>query len=46
VVAAGGKLLSPIIDIPNVGKVVEIADTESNVLCILQFVPGHALASR
>jgi predicted enzyme related to lactoylglutathione lyase len=46
VVAAGGKLRSPIVDIPNVGKVVEIADTEDNVLCILQYVPGHALASR
>jgi predicted enzyme related to lactoylglutathione lyase len=46
VVAAGGKLRSPLVDIPNVGKVVEIADTEDNVLCILQYVPGHALAPR
>jgi predicted enzyme related to lactoylglutathione lyase len=43
---AGGKLRSPVIDIPQVGKVVEIADTEDNVVCILQYVPGHALAAK
>ena len=43
---AGGKLRSPAIDIPQVGKVVEIADTEDNVFCILQHVPGHALAAK
>jgi uncharacterized protein len=43
---AGGKLRSPLIDIPLVGKVVEIADTEDNVLCILQYLPGHALAAK
>ncbi len=41
--AAGGKLRSPIVDIPHVGKVVEIADTEDNVACILQYMPGHQL---
>ena len=46
VVKAGGKLRSPIIDIPNVGKVVEIADSEDNVICLLQFLPGHTLAAR
>jgi predicted enzyme related to lactoylglutathione lyase len=43
---AGGKLRSPVIDIPQVGKVVEIADTEDNVVCILQYVPGHSLAAK
>jgi len=42
---AGGKLRSPVIDIPQVGKVVEVADTEDNVFCILQYVAGHALAA-
>ena len=43
---AGGKLRSPVIDIPRVGKVVEIADSEDNIVCILQYVPGHSLAAR
>jgi predicted enzyme related to lactoylglutathione lyase len=43
---AGGKLRSAAIDIPQVGKVVEVADTEDNVFCILQHVPGHALAAK
>jgi uncharacterized protein len=43
---AGGKLRSPVIDIPHVGKVVEIADTEDNVVCILQYVPDHSLAAK
>ena len=42
--AAGGRLRSPIVDIPDVGKVVEFADTEDNVACILQYIAGHALA--
>ena len=44
--AAGGKLRSPIVDIPDVGKVVEFADTEDNVACILQYIAGHALATK
>ena len=44
--AAGGKLRSPIVEIPGVGKVVEIADTEDNVACILEYLPGHALAAK
>ena len=44
--AAGGKLRSPVVEIPQVGKVVEIADTEDNIACILEYVPGHALAAR
>jgi predicted enzyme related to lactoylglutathione lyase len=42
---AGGKVRSAVIDIPQVGKVLEIADTEDNVVCILQYLPGHALAA-
>jgi predicted enzyme related to lactoylglutathione lyase len=34
--AAGGKLRSPIVDIPGVGKVVEFADTEDNIACVMQ----------
>jgi uncharacterized protein len=44
--AGGGKLRSPIVEIPEVGKVVEFADTEDNVACILQYIPGHALAAK
>ena len=43
---AGGKLRTPLIEIPQVGKVVEIADTEDNVVCILQYLPGHTLAAK
>ena len=43
---AGGTLRSAAIDIPQVGKVVEVADTEDNVFCIMQFMPGHALAAK
>ncbi len=38
--ASGGKLRSAIIDIPHVGKVVEFADTEDNIACAMQYVPG------
>jgi len=44
--AAGGKLRSPVVDIPDVGKVVEFADTEDNIACILQYIAGHALAAK
>jgi hypothetical protein len=44
--AAGGKLRSAIVDIPQVGKVVEFADTEDNVACIFQYLDGHALAAK
>jgi uncharacterized protein len=43
---AGGKLRSSVIDIPHVGKVVEIADTEDNIICLMQYVPGHAMAAK
>jgi uncharacterized protein len=38
--SAGGKLRSAIIDIPSVGKVVEFADTEDNIACVMQYEPG------
>jgi predicted enzyme related to lactoylglutathione lyase len=44
--AAGGKLRSPITEIPDVGQVVEFSDTEENVACIFQYLPGHALAPK
>jgi predicted enzyme related to lactoylglutathione lyase len=37
---AGGKLRSAVIDIPDVGKVVEFADTEGNIVCAMQYVAG------
>jgi hypothetical protein len=46
VAAAGGKLRSPIVEIPEVGKVVEIADPEDNIACIFEYLPGHALAAK
>jgi predicted enzyme related to lactoylglutathione lyase len=44
--AAGGKLRSAVVDIPEVGKIVEVADTEDNVFCLGQYVSGHPLAVR
>ncbi len=44
--AAGDRLRSPIVDIPDVGKVVEFADTEDNIAYILQYVAGHPLAAK
>jgi predicted enzyme related to lactoylglutathione lyase len=38
--AAGGKLRSAIVDIPDVGQVAEVADTEDNIVCIGQLKPG------
>jgi predicted enzyme related to lactoylglutathione lyase len=38
--AAGGKLRSAIIDIPEVGQLVEFADTEDNIACAMQYVAG------
>lgn len=34
---AGGKLRSPVIEIPRVGKLVEFADTEGNIACAMQY---------
>jgi predicted enzyme related to lactoylglutathione lyase len=44
--AAGGKRRSPIVEIPEVGKVVEIVDTEDNIVCLAEYLPGHALAAK
>src|SRR5262245_9919032 len=44
--AAGGKLRSPVVDIPEVGKVVEFTDTEDNVACLAEYLPGHPLAAK
>jgi predicted enzyme related to lactoylglutathione lyase len=41
---AGGKLRSPLVDIPNVGKVVEFADTEGNIACIVEYDPRTGLS--
>lgn len=41
--AAGGKLRSSVAEIPEVGKVVEIADTEGNIVCLAEYVHGHPL---
>ena len=44
--AGGGKLRSSVVEIPDVGKVVEFVDTEDNVACLLEYVPGHPLAAK
>jgi predicted enzyme related to lactoylglutathione lyase len=44
--AAGGKLRSDIAEIPGVGKVIEFADTENNIACVMQYVQGHPCAVR
>jgi predicted enzyme related to lactoylglutathione lyase len=36
--AAGGTLRSAVIEIPNVGRLVEFADTDGNVACAMQYV--------
>jgi uncharacterized protein len=43
--AAGGKLRSAIVDIPDVGKIAEVADTEDNVFCLGEYLPSHALGA-
>lgn len=44
--AAGGTLRSSVTDIPHVGKVVEIADNDGNIFCLMQHVAGHPHAAR
>jgi predicted enzyme related to lactoylglutathione lyase len=44
--AAGGKLRSPATLVPEVGQVAEFADTEGNVVCVMEHVKGHPLAAR
>jgi uncharacterized protein len=43
--AAGGTVRGSMADIPNVGKVIEFADPEGNVVCAMQYVQGHPLAA-
>jgi predicted enzyme related to lactoylglutathione lyase len=43
---AGGKLRSPLIAIPNVGRYIEFTDPEGNTACIVEYEPGHPLAAR
>lgn len=43
---AGGKLRSAVAEIPEVGRVVEIADTEDNIVCLAEYLPGHPLAAK
>jgi predicted enzyme related to lactoylglutathione lyase len=42
--AAGGKMRSPVIDIPGVGKVAEFTDTDGNIVCVMEFIPTHEFA--
>jgi uncharacterized protein len=42
--AEGGKIRGSMAEIPDVGRVAEFADTEGNVACIMQHVPGHPFA--
>jgi uncharacterized protein len=44
--AAGGTLRGSMADVPHVGKVIEFADTEGNIGCVMQYVQGHVLAVR
>jgi predicted enzyme related to lactoylglutathione lyase len=44
--AEGGRIRGSMAEIPDVGRVVEFADTEGNVACIMEHVPGHPLAAR
>lgn len=41
---AGGTLRSAVFDIPNVGKVLEFADTEGNVACVVEYHPKTGLS--
>jgi predicted enzyme related to lactoylglutathione lyase len=43
--SAGGKLRSAIIDIPGVGRLVEFADSEDNVVCAMQYESGLRLGA-
>lgn len=41
--SAGGKLRSPIIDIPGIGRLVEFADSEGNIACAMQYEQDLAM---
>ena len=42
--AAGGTIRGSMADIPQVGKVAEFTDTEGNIACVMEHVPGHPMA--
>ena len=42
---AGGKVRSAVAEIPEVGKVVEIADTEDNIVCLAEYLSSHSHAA-
>jgi uncharacterized protein len=44
--AEGGTIRGAVADIPQVGKVAEFADTEGNVACVMEYLPGHVMAAR
>jgi predicted enzyme related to lactoylglutathione lyase len=44
--AAGGKLRSPVVEIPHVGKVLEFSDIDNNVACIFEFIAGHPMEAK
>jgi len=44
--AEGGKIRGSMAEIPDVGRVAEFADTEGNVGCIMQHVPGHPFEAK
>lgn len=41
VVNSGGSIASDVFSIPSVGRLVEILDTEGNVVLIMQYEPEH-----
>src|SRR5688500_5495206 len=43
--AAGGTVRGSMAEIPGVGRVIEFADTEGNIACAMDYVPGHPLAA-
>ena len=38
--AAGGTLRSAVIEIPHVGRLIEFADTDDNIVCAMQYENG------
>ena len=46
ITAAGGKLRSGVADIPGVGKVVEFADSEDNIVCVMEYEPHMPFAAK
>ncbi len=44
--AEGGTIRGSMAEVPEVGRVAEFSDTEGNVACIMQHVPGHPFAAK